>query len=638
MFSNYSFPAMSASTALLLLIAHPLAASAQSRDTQIVEELVVAASRLPTDIAKLSSSVTVITHEEITRQNSASVVDLLRGIEGVQITQPGGRGGIASLYLRGGEANFTSVFIDGVKVNNPNNTRGGSFDFTTLGLANIERVEIVRGPQSAIYGSDALAGVVNFVSLRPSENETKIQLETGEKGYSRQLLRTSRKLSANQLLSVGISQSEDSNSLSGGDFEATSLWASMQGQSNDQSLHYQFNINAADSERSSFPEDSGGPLMAELRALDQGESDDLQASLRVSKNWNAAWDSQVILTHYERDEFTDSPGVAPGIRDAVPPNSFDSDLTRQYLQVSNRYSWDEHSLSFGADYQSEEAESSGQVQFAPGFNFPSHYTIDRDIAGLFVDARLGVNSNLDLLTSLRYDAPASADSRFSPSLGLISRLPNGNSVIKANWSKGFKLPSFFALASPLVGNPELREEEVTSIDVEFSHRLSSNTQLRFSLFDSNYINLVDFDSEAFINVNRSEVTIRGGEAAIDLALSSQWSLAAYLSYQDIDVENGGKLRQRPDWQSGLQIAYQTSDTVQFHARINRLGDIFDSSIPTGDLELSAYTRADIAASWQVSEQLRLDAAIDNLLDKTYFEAIGFPAMGRRARLALDWRF
>ena len=78
--------------------------------------------------------------------------------------------------------------------------------------------------------------------------------------------------------------------------------------------------------------------------------------------------------------------------------------------------------------------------------------------------------------------------------------------------------------------------------------------------------------------------------------------------------------------------------MQFHARINRLGDIYDSSIPTGDLELSAYTRADIAASWQVSEQLRLDAAIDNLLDKTYFEAIGFPAMGRRARLALDWRF
>lgn len=603
-----------------------------------VEELVVAASRLPTDLAKLSSSVTLLSQEEIINRNSASVVDLLRGIEGVQITQPGGRGGVASLYLRGGEANFTSVFIDGVKVNNPNNTRGGSFDFATLDMANIERVEIIRGPQSAIYGSDALSGVVSFISHRASENETNIKLEQGEQGYSRALLRGNRKLSANHQLAVGTTKIDDRSAMSGGEFESTSLWTSLQGQSQNQSTRYQLHINSADSEQSRFPEDSGGALLAQMRSLDQGKSEDLQASLRVEKKWSDSWESQFLLTHYERDEFTDSPGVTPGVRDGVPSNSFDSNLSRRYLQLSNRYNWQNYSVSFGADLQTEEGSSAGEVQFAPGFSFPSRYAIERDISGVFVDGNIELSDNFALLASLRYDEPDMADSRFSPSLGVIHRLPNGRSELKANWSKGFKLPSFFALASPLVGNPDLREEEVTSFDVELSHRISPKALFRLSLFDSDYKNLIDFDSEAFINVNRSEVTIRGGETAIDLTLSERLSMSAFASYKDIDVMPSGKLRQRPQWQGGMALTYSPSEVVQVRGRLSRVGDTFDSSVPTGDQNLSGYTRMEMTASWRVSEQIRLSAAVDNLTDRQYFEAIGFPAIGRRARLAVDWRF
>lgn len=627
------------SAAILILIFNFLSGSSHASEAQArIEELVVAASRLPTGLAKLSSSVTLLTQEDIIRRNSASAVDLLRGIEGVQITQPGGRGGVASLYLRGGEANFTSVFIDGVKVNNPNNTRGGSFDFATLELANIERVEIIRGPQSALYGSDALSGVVNFISHRAVENEVNLKLEAGEQNFSRALIRGSKKISANHQFSLGAAKNEDGSSEASGDYELTSLWASLEGESVDQSTQYQLHARSADSEKSSFPEDSGGALLAQIQSLDQGTSDDFQTSLRIQKKWSAAWDSQLLLSHYKRDEFTDSPGVAPGVRDPVPANSFDSELTRRYFQISNRYVKNNYSISFGADLQTEDASSAGELKIAPGFSLPSHYAMKRDIAGAFVDGSITFSDNLDLLASLRYDSPDSADSRFSPSLGVINRLANGRTVIKANWSTGFKLPSFFALASPLVGNADLREEEVTSFDVELSHKFSPKLLIRLSLFNADYKDLIDFDSEEFINVNRSEVNIRGAESAIDLAISEQLSISAFITYNDIDVKPSGQLRQRPDWQGGLELRYQPSDLLQVYARATQLDDSFDSSIPTGDQYLDGYTRLDIAASWQISDQLRLDAAVDNLLDKQYFEAIGFPSTGRRARLAMDWRF
>lgn len=627
-----------ACTAVLVLLSYcaPNLSLAAENQTQI-EELIVSASLLPTDRAKLSSSVSLLTAEEIARRNPVSVVDLLRGIEGVQISQPGGRGGVTSLYLRGGESNFTSVFIDGVKVNNPNNTRGGSFDFATLDLGNIERVEIIRGPQSAIYGSDALSGVVNFISRKATQDEIKLRLEAGESGFSRTVASGSKMLSSQHQLSIGAARNKDSNSQSGGDFELTSVWANLRGESKDQTAKYHLSISTADSEQSRFPDDSGGGTLAQIRTLDRGTSDDEQASFRLHKKWGPSWDSQLLLTHYEREELSDSPGVTEGIRDPVPANRFDSNLTRRYFQFSNRFTSNKYLMTFGADFQREEASSSGEVLFAPNFALPSQYEIDRSIAGVFIDGNYAVSEGLELLASLRYDDPDDASSRLSPSVGIINNFSDGKTEMRANWSKGFKLPSFFALASPLVGNPDLREEEVTSLDVEFSHQLSNTTELTLALFNSDYEDLVDFDSEAFTNVNRSEVNIRGAETAIELGISSQLWINAFVTYQDIDIKSGGRLRQRPDWQSGIELNYQPSEKFQVYGRFTEVGSSFDSSIPTGDSELNSYSRVDVSASWKLSESLRIDAAVDNLLDEDYFEAIGFQALGRRARLALEWR-
>ena len=134
-----------------------------------LEPVVGTATVAPTPLGRTTAPVTVISHEQIAAQQATSVTELLRQVPGVHIDQAGARGGISSVYVRGSDPNFTVVLIDGVKVNDPTNSRGGSFDFSTLSTDNIERIEIVRGPLSAVYGSDALGGVIDIITRRGTE-------------------------------------------------------------------------------------------------------------------------------------------------------------------------------------------------------------------------------------------------------------------------------------------------------------------------------------------------------------------------------------------------------------------------------------------------------------------------------------
>ena len=160
------------------LVCHS-AVSAENESS--LETIVVTASRLDRSVAELAQSATIVDRAEIEARQFASVTELLRHLPGVNVIQQGARGGVTSVVIRGGESNFTVVLIDGVKVNDPTNTRGGSYDFSYLDIASVERVEIVRGPMSAVYGSDALAGVINIVTRSDLEG-VQLQAEVGGNG------------------------------------------------------------------------------------------------------------------------------------------------------------------------------------------------------------------------------------------------------------------------------------------------------------------------------------------------------------------------------------------------------------------------------------------------------------------------
>jgi vitamin B12 transporter len=145
---------------------------------------VVSGSHIPAPVEALTSSTTNIRRHEIEAKQPASMVELLRLTPGLHIDQPGGRGGISSVYLRGADPNFALVLIDGIEVNDPTTTRGGSFDLSSVSVSDIERVEIVRGPLSMAYGPDALAGVINIITRRPTDKPTyTVEGAIGTEGY-----------------------------------------------------------------------------------------------------------------------------------------------------------------------------------------------------------------------------------------------------------------------------------------------------------------------------------------------------------------------------------------------------------------------------------------------------------------------
>src|SRR5512138_1668501 len=158
-----------------------------------IEPIHVTASRLPEPSA---ISISVLDEERIERQHSRDILDLLRTTPGISASQPGGPGGFSEVFLRGAESNFTVVLIDGVRVNDPSNSRGGGYDFSTIDSLQIERIEVARGALSAVHGSDAMAGVINIETRRPTaEPSVVLTAEGGADSFQRLAVTSSGPLS-----------------------------------------------------------------------------------------------------------------------------------------------------------------------------------------------------------------------------------------------------------------------------------------------------------------------------------------------------------------------------------------------------------------------------------------------------------
>jgi len=606
-----------------------------------LETIVVTGSRVTDVLADIPNATTVIGLDQIAARNRASVLDLLRNVPGLQVTQPGGRGGIASVFIRGGEPNFTMVLIDGVRVNDPNNTRGGSFDFSTLNVEDIERIEIVRGPQSAIYGSDALSGVINIITRgRADELGVGLHAELGEDDYERGAIDVSGPVAGAGGFSLQLAAVDDGEPTLGNTFESNSVTGKFS-LGGDTGREIRLFGRYSDNEGTSFPEDSGGSRLAVIRELDRKSSTDLSVGIAGSLILGGGWQLDFNASRFDHEDSYVSPGVAPGVRDGVPPNGADSrlDRTSYTAHVIGDIS-DDMRATFGLDYYDEEGDSEGFVEFFPGLSIPAGFSIDRSVAGYFAEFRYQPAAGLSLLGSLRHDEPDEEPGETTTKLGALYDFNAGRTTLRFNWGEGFKLPSFFALASPLVGNPELRAEKSESTDIGITQRfMAGRLAATLTLYRNEFTDLIDFDPENFTNVNRTEVEAQGAELEMNYRPSETLSLYAEVVYLDLDVKDVQRqLRQRPDWRGSASVGWQPADRWQVQATWQYVGETWDSSIPTGGLILDGYDRVDAALTWMPTAELDVVLALDNALDENYEEAIGFPSPGRRARLALRYRF
>lgn len=608
-------------------------------------------------------------------QQAGTLTRLLDQAESISISNEGGSGGVSSLSLRGGEPNFTSVYIDGVQVNDPTNTRGGSYDFNGFNDANIDRIEILYGPQSAIYGSDTLSGLVQIFSRSPQQHGVDIRYSPSE--YGGYKAAASAQL-ANDNSGLKISEQRLRAA-------KTQRGSELDGEQKSFQAHWHRELFAIDvhaqqrqQSRRAYPEQSGGPRLAQSSELDQQDKDEQQARVSLSFTPNEVYLSRLVYQDFELHSDFHSPGIEP--YEQVPANSNIADYDYQAWQWLHTLNITEAwQLSFGADGKNETGISEGQVSFtsipADGLlflagldslpfplpiplNIPlpleldTGFSLSREHRGYFAEIlysdAFGLEGATLQISGRRDNSDSSANKSYeedSYRLGL--RLPLTDKLaLRMNWGQGFKLPSFFALGHGLVGNPDLEPERATSTELGLDLELDLGlTQLQSSLnlFDNQYRDLIDFDAENFTNINRSEVNTRGAALAINWQLRACLTLRSALSYTDIEVPNSEReFSGRPRWQSDSSLRWQWQENWEASWHYQWRDSTYATSLYSGELSehrLAPVQLQQLHLQWQAMPLLGLSLHIHNLWDKDYEEAPGFVAAGRYAQLGLSfsWR-
>ncbi len=393
----------------------------------------------------------------------------------------------------------------------------------------------------------------------------------------------------------------------------------------------------------SFPDDSGGEMFAVRRDAEDRDADELSVGLEFGGQIGRRWDYTIKASYYDRDEAVSSPGVAPGSRDpfGIPPNSSDSRFERTHLAATGNISLTRAlTLSLGVDAQREEGRSDSELVIA-GFPVAGHFELDRKTHASFMEAKISPNDAVTLHVGLRVDNPEDFRSETSPRLGMAYRIASSQTTLRANWGKGFKLPSFFALGNAIVGNSSLQPETSESFDVNVTQKIwNDQSHIGVTFFDSRYFDLVDLDEGPPPQlVNRSEVSAKGVELfAESRPVVSLW-LNGHVTYTKTDIKDSDQpLRNRPKWRGGLSARWQPKSNAIYHIGVSYVGDVEDSSIPTGARTLESYVAVDAAVTWSQSEDWSIAFAVDNLFDADYEEAVGFPAPGVTPRILTTLRF
>jgi vitamin B12 transporter len=604
-----------------------LAGPGAAQEQRQLPSVVISASSLALTEAAINQHVDVFTREQIDAHPAASVGEFLVRQAGFMVDRRGRSGGYGSLFLRGADPSHVVVLIDGVRQNDPLSSRGSAVDLNSLSLDDIERIEVVRGNTSVAH-REALAGVVQLFTATQAGERRRVTSEVGSNG-----LRALTASFKSPSWRVSASHREDGDD-SSGSTRIESLNLGFRQRIGDSDLR--LDLRLADSLNRSFPDDSGGLRFAVNRSLESNDSLSRQFSALFRRDLGALGALEARLTRFARSGVQDTPSVAPGLRDpsGLPRVRSDADYTRNEGQLewlANARGWD---LLLGLQSQREQGELNSTL-FLPG-PVPAAFAITRTTTSVFAEARRTVG-RLSYHLGLRSESTPGQGSVNHPALGVQYQLRADRGRIGAGLSSAAKLPSFFALGHPFVGNPLLTRESTRQVEGYYARDWTDGSRIRLTAFRARFVDLVDFDAGPPPRlVNRASINSSGVEFDIRKSLSSHLSARAQgTSMKVTEPEAGEPLRHRPRHQWSVGLESQPVPGWQFAGDITHIGHRFDSSIPTGGRWLDAYNEVRLSLTrrgprWDVY------GAIDNAFGSKGEEVIGSPIGGRRLRVGFRY--
>jgi outer membrane cobalamin receptor len=604
---------------------------------QDIENMTVKGTRIENTLLTDAVPSISLNRDDIEALAANSIADVLRGQAGIDISQQGGAGGLTFLSIRGGDPNFVVILIDGVKVNDPTNSRGGAFDLASIEPALVESIEVFYGGFSSVYGTDALAGVVSIQTKGYQQGEigrASLTLSGQQSVGATVSLALPMGDVAEMSLSASVQEGDDSTFSDA--FSRKQLIASAQSYA-DSAIQWQIGGFYSQGEGQSFPEDSGGDRLAVIRSPETRDftQTNLKADAqhkvdsRLSFNISGAWS--------QRQEEISNPGIASGVLDGVPPIDSVSDYDRFDLTAATNYNLSEKiDLVFGVAWSDENGGMQSVINF--GAPVPADYALERQTQAVFAEAAITPNQQLSIMLGARRDK---TDKLLANTHRVIvSYQLSPNLSFSGHVSQGFKLPSFFALAHPFVGNPELKPEESENLEFSIRSQLPDNKgEVRFSAYQNTYSDLVDFDPIAFTNVNRTKVRARGVEAQFKLAISEQVTLNTQVTHTKLNTfDPEVTLRRRPEWKGSVILSYRPTQQLNLTSRWIINDGYFDSAIPTGLIELDGFNQWDLSARWHLNEKTSVRLNMQNALSSDHEEGLGFSNPGRQISAHISRQF
>jgi vitamin B12 transporter len=577
-----------------------------------LKEVVVTADKMESSTGEITSDVTVVKGDEIKKMNVAFVADVLREIPDINLVQNGGPGQIATVFMRGGDSTQTLVMIDGVKVMS---TTFGSFDFSGLTADDIERIEIVKGPQSTLYGSEAMSGVINIITKK-GKGAPKVDASVEAGSF--------RTLKSSVAVSGG-SEKWDYR-LTGSDLFTDGISAAKQGTERDgyrnESISGKFGVKPTDKLELEF----NGRYYHDRAELDGFDFTARQAvdDLNYVQHGNHAILSgrgKYLLFNIWEQILTVST-VRDSLRSRDPDTAFNNyDIKTGIDTVDwqhNLFLSDLSTVTAGVEYRKEKGENTG--------NFDT--SIVNKAWYLNYRVKLA-REKLILNAGVRHDDHEIAGSKTTYRLGALYDVQSVALKIKGNYGTGFRAPTFNELFFPFYGNLNLKPEESTAWDLGMEKEIfKDKAAFSITYFEQHYKNLIETDpNPPFMAVNIARAEVKGVETNLTVRPIERISIKAGHTYLDAkDEDTGERLTRRPVDKFTLASEYSTPK-VSVIVSYAFVGERFDSSVQRN---LASYNLVNVSGNYVLSKRMTLFARVDNVFNVNYEEAGSYGTPGLSA--------
>jgi len=630
------------------------------RDTVELEDLVATATRVPLSPGSLTAAVTVISGDELANRGIRFVSDALRDIPGAAVVPVGSYGGVTSLFLRGGESDYVKILVDGVALNMP----GGAFNLANLTTDNVDRIEVVRGPTSVLYGSDAVTGVVQIFTKRGRPGiDAAVNATAGTFGSTalggrisggNGNGRVSYALAGSRFTTNGIAafNSDYANTVGSGVFRAAldgRTHAILTARFDDNTVH--------------FPTDGAGvPSDSNQFSFDQSWA----LSLEVARQLGSDVEGLLTLTRYAVDGgFDDRPDHPADTVGYAFTSTRASKMVRQSIDARvNVLATRPLMITAGTTLDIDRERQSGDAtsNFGAGIEREQSEPVDatRRNLGLYVQGLLDFSFPASLHLGVRLDENDAFGTFFTYRAGAMYRV-GPETRLRASIGTGFKAPTFaehFADAPYEVGNAALEPERSISWEIGAEQRAWDGRVVVWAdYFDQRFRDLVQYvfaEPGLPTYQNLPQALARGVEAGISVAPRAGLSISGQYTYLHSETtdpganpapgtafELGRPLVRRPAHAVQVAGSARLGWGARVSFRLNHVGardDLAFEDFASVRIELPAYTTLDASGLVEILSSrpgrpgLSATLRIENVLDEAYETVKGFPGRGRTVSL------